>query len=633
MGEVLRYIPFAPVLTQAPLAEGTQGQAWDQYLATKEKAKGELGALEQRMAQTDPEKAKIMAAHQEILADPAMDDEIRGLVMEQLCSPDAAIAQIYDTYAAILTKSKNALMRERASDLQDVKRRLLRCWAGAPEQNLSTLAKPVIVVADDLFPSDTASLDRARVLGIVTQVGGSTSHTAIIARSYEIPAVLGVTGAMDALADGQFIVLDAVEGRVIPNPTEEEITRYSQQAAQLQAELQITKAYRDKLPVTLDGHRVEVHLNVAAATEQELAGAAFADGCGLFRTEFLYTSSQGLPDETQQFQIYKKVLTAFGDKPVTLRTMDIGGDKQVPCLDLPKESNPFLGVRGLRLSLSKPELFRTQIRAALRASAHGKLQIMMPMVGALDEVYAAKAIIQAEGEKLDAQGIPWDHAVPIGIMVEIPSIALIADRVAEEVDFVSVGTNDLIQYLCAADRMNPGVRPYYQDYHPALFRLLDILSQTFREAGKPLSICGELGSDPLAIPALVGLGIQKLSMGAAAIAGAKRVIRNLDLPQAQAMPSCQGGTDGVGVTLSAVGLQITNQNQTYGYVVDDLHTIALRLADGTEQVIVDDANAIDQTLYALGTEDGKTVTYALAQTFALDQVTAVVLNGTAYPLH
>ena len=340
---------------------------------------------------------------------------------------------------------------------------------------------------------------------------------------------------MDALADGQFIVLDAVEGRVIPNPTEEEITRYSQQAAQLQAELQITKAYRDKLPVTLDGHRVEVHLNVAAATEQELAGAAFADGCGLFRTEFLYTSSQGLPDETQQFQIYKKVLTAFGDKPVTLRTMDIGGDKQVPCLDLPKESNPFLGVRGLRLSLSKPELFRTQIRAALRASAHGKLQIMMPMVGALDEVYAAKAIIQAEGEKLDAQGIPWDHAVPIGIMVEIPSIALIADRVAEEVDFVSVGTNDLIQYLCAADRMNPGVRPYYQEYHPGLFRLLDILSQTFQAAGKPLSICGELGSDPLAIPALIGLGIRKLSMGASAIAGAKRVIRNLALAQAQAL--------------------------------------------------------------------------------------------------
>ena len=422
-------------------------------------------------------------------------------------------------------------MRERASDLQDVKRRLLRCWAGAPEQNLSTLAKPVIVVADDLFPSDTASLDRARVLGIVTQVGGSTSHTAIIARSYEIPAVLGVEGAMDALADGQFIVLDAVEGRVIPNPTKEETARYGQQAAQLQAELQITKAYRDKLPVTQDGHRVEVHLNVAAATEQELAGATFADGCGLFRTEFLYTGGQGLPDENQQFQIYKKVLTAFGDKPVTLRTMDIGGDKQVPCLDLPKESNPFLGVRGLRLSLSKPELFRTQIRAALRASAHGKLQIMMPMVGALDEVYAAKAIIRAEGEKLDAQGIPWDHAIPVGIMVEIPSIALIADRVA----FASVGTNDLIQYLCAADRMNPGVRPYYQEYHPGLFRLLDILSQTFQAAGKPLSICGELGSDPLAIPALVGLGIRKLSMGASAIAGAKRVIRNLALAQAQAL--------------------------------------------------------------------------------------------------
>lgn len=535
MGEVLRYIPFTPVLAQAPLAEGAQAQAWEQYLAAKAQAKAELDTLEQRMAQTDPEKAKIMAAHEEILADPAMDDEIRLLVMEQRCGPDAAIAQIYDTYAAILAKSKNPIMRERASDLRDVKRRLLRCWANAPEQDLSSLPRPAIVVADDLFPSDTASLDRARVLGIITQVGGSTSHTAIIARSYEIPAVLGVEGAMDALKDGQFVILDAQEGRVILDPSEEEKERYRQQAARLQAEMQITKAYRDKAPVTQDGCRIEVHLNVAAATEQELAGTAYADGCGLFRTEFLYTDGQGLPDEAQQFRIYKKVLSAFGDKPVTLRTMDIGGDKQVPCLDLPKESNPFLGVRGLRLSLSKPDLFRTQIRAALRASAHGKLQIMMPMVGALDEVYAAKEIIQAEGNGLDAAGIPWDHAIQIGIMVEVPSIALIADRVAEEVDFVSVGTNDLIQYLCAADRMNPGVRPYYQEYHPGLFRLLDILSQTFQAAGKPLSICGELGADPLAIPALIGLGIQKLSMGASSIPGAKRVIRNLDLAQAKAL--------------------------------------------------------------------------------------------------
>lgn len=535
MGEVLRYIPFTPVLAQGPLEAGTQAEAWEQYCATKAQAKGELAALEQRMAQTDPEKAKIMAAHGEILEDPAMEDEIRMLVLEQLCSPDVAVAQVYDTYAAILAKSKNPMMRERASDLRDVKRRLLRCWAQAPEQDLSSLPRAAIVVADDLFPSDTASLDRERVLGIVTQVGGSTSHTAIIARSYEIPAVLGVEGAMDALKDGQFVILDAQEGRVILDPSEEEKERYRQQAARLQAEMQVTKAYRDKAPVTQDGCRIEVHLNVAAATEQELAGAAYADGCGLFRTEFLYTDGQGLPDEAQQFQIYKKVLTAFGDKPVTLRTMDIGGDKQVPCLELPKESNPFLGVRGLRLSLAKPDLFRTQIRAALRASAHGKLQIMMPMVGALDEVYAAKAIIQAEGEKLDAEGIPWDHHVPVGIMVEVPSIALIAEQVAKEVDFVSVGTNDLTQYLCAADRMNPGVRPYYQDYHPALFRLLDSLSQTFQAAGKPLSICGELGSDPLAIPALIGLGIRKLSMGASAIAGAKRVIRNLELGQAEAL--------------------------------------------------------------------------------------------------
>ncbi len=239
-------------------------------------------------------------------------------------------------------ESENALMRERASDLQDVKRRLLRCWAGGPEQNLSSLAKPVIVVADDLFPSDTASLDRARVLGIVTQVGGSTSHTAIIARSYEIPAVLGVTGAMDALADGQFIVLDAVEGRVIPNPTEEEITRYSQQAAQLQAELQITKAYRDKLPVTLDGHRVEVHLNVAAATERPRERPLrMAAACSARNS---YTpAARGCRMKPEQFQIYKKVLTAFGDKPVTLRTMDIGGTNRRPAWTCLRRAIPSWG--------------------------------------------------------------------------------------------------------------------------------------------------------------------------------------------------------------------------------------------------------------------------------------------------
>lgn len=535
IGAVLRYEPFRPSLATRPLSAEAVPQALASYEETRRRAQKELDALEAGLMEHDPDKAKIMAAHRDILLDPAMDEEVRTLVLDQCVSPDAAIAQTYDTYAAILSRSKNQVMRERASDLLDVKGRLLRCWAGAPERNLSALPGPVIVVADDLFPSDTVALDRAHVLGIVTQVGGGTSHTAIIARSYEIPAVLGIPGAMDALTDGQTVILDAVKGQVIIAPTAEEQAEYRKQADRLSRQLLEVKAFLDAEPVTRDGTQVEVCANIAAVNEQELSGAAHSDGCGLFRTEFLFLGGDHLPSEEEQYETYKKVLTAFGEKPVTLRTMDIGGDKQLPSLDLPKESNPFLGIRGLRLSLDRLDLFRTQARAALRASAHGNLKIMMPMVGALDEVRRAKAVFAEEGAALDAADAPWDHSVQIGIMVEVPSIALIADLIVDEVDFISVGTNDLTQYLCAADRMNPAVRPYYQDYHPALFRMLGYLARTFAGAGKSVSICGELGGDPLAVPVLVGLGIRKLSMGLASIPAVKQVIRSLEKGEAEAL--------------------------------------------------------------------------------------------------
>lgn len=535
IGKVLLYTPFVPRLNTGLLSLDAVPNALASYDAAMARSKAELDALEAQVAANDPDKAKIIAAHRDILEDPAMDEEIRQLIAQGLMSPDAAVAQVYDTYAAILGKSKNAMMRERASDLNDVKSRFLRCWAGVPEKTLSSLPEPVIVVADDLFPSDTVSLDRANVLGIITQVGGATSHTAIIARSYEIPAVLGVPYAMDTLHDGQEIILDAVEGRILVQPTEETRARYTVQAEALAEQRAETKRYLDTEPMTLDGTRLEVRLNVAAAGNAKLAGAEHTDGCGLFRTEFLYLNSDHLPDEEEQYQAYVKVLKAFGDKPVILRTMDIGGDKQLPLLQLEKESNPFLGIRGLRLSLERLDLFRAQLRAALRASAHGNLQIMFPMVGGLDDLRRAKAVIAQEGANLDAAGIPWDHHIQVGVMVEVPSIALIADLVADEVDFASVGTNDLTQYLCAADRMNQAVRAYYQEYHPALFRTLGRLAKAFGAAGKSVSVCGELGGDPLAIPVLAGLGIHKLSMGLASIPAAKRIIRNLDMAEAQAL--------------------------------------------------------------------------------------------------
>ena len=534
LGRVLKYRPFVPSVSDAPISTEDVEAAWASYGKTVELARQELDCLEARLLADSPDKAKIVAAHREILQDPAMDEEIRGLI--GACTPpDAAIERVYGSFIELLGRSKNEMMCERASDLVDVKNRLLRCWAGEPERNLARLEQPVIVVADDLYPSDTVSMDRSKVLGIITQVGGATSHTAIIARSYEIPAVLGVPGALAALEDGAEIVLDAVKGEIVLCPTGEECAAYAAAAEQVRENLRETAAYLDAEPVTLDGVRAEVRLNVAAANDFELSGAVHADGCGLFRTEFLYLEGDRLPGEEEQYQIYKRVLLAFGEKPVVLRTLDVGGDKQLACLELPHESNPFLGVRGLRLCLAHEALLRTQVRAALRASVHGSLRVMLPMVGALDEVRAAKAIFREEGEALSAAGIPWNPSMPVGIMVEVPSIALIADLAADEVDFVSVGTNDLCQYLTASDRMNPSVKPYHQDYHPAMFRALGYIARSFQAAGKPVSVCGELGGDPLAIPALLGLGIQKLSMSRASLAGAKRVIRSIRMEDAQAL--------------------------------------------------------------------------------------------------
>ena len=319
IGTVLRYKPFCPRLQEEPLSAGTEARMLERYEQTRNKAGEELDALEKQLLDKAPDKAKIVAAHRDILLDPAIDEEIRTMVTGQNISPDSAIARTYDTYAALLSKSKNKLMQERASDLLDVKGRLLRCWAGEPERNLSVLSEPVIVVADDLYPSDTVALDRTHVLGIVTQVGGATCHTAIIARSYEIPAVLGVEGAMEQLHDGQTIILDAEAGKILIQPSAQDLAEYRTKGERVAAQLREEKAYLDKEPITQNGTRLETCLNVAAATAQELAGAAYADGCGLFRTEFLYLNSDHLPDEEEQYRAYKKVLTAFGSKPVILR--------------------------------------------------------------------------------------------------------------------------------------------------------------------------------------------------------------------------------------------------------------------------------------------------------------------------
>jgi phosphotransferase system enzyme I (PtsI) len=536
IGKVYLYQPYVPEVTEGEIPEAEAPEAIARYEAMLEGAKKELEAVCQGLeAAGNEDKAKIFTAHQDILFDVAMDEEIRDKISYDLLAPEWAVHKVYEKFMKMLGKAKDPLIRERVADLRDVKNRLLRVAAGVPEKNLAALTEPVVVVAHDLLPSDTATLDRKNVLAIVTEVGGATSHSAIIARSYEIPALLGVAGILEKLSHGQEVAVDALEGAVIAEPTPEQKAEFATRREAFLARRAQEKEFLGVEPRMADGSLVPVHLNVGSASSQELAAEKYTSGVGLFRTEFIYMGREQLPTEEEQYEIYKKVLTAFGDRPVTLRTLDIGGDKKLPCMELPKEENPFLGNRALRLCFSMPEVFLTQLRAALRASVHGNLWIMFPMVGSLEDIRRAKGYLEQAKAQLEERGLPYSPAVKVGIMVEIPSIALVADLAAKEVDFASIGTNDLTQYSIAVDRMNPALGEYYQNYHPALFRLIGYVVKSFTQEGKPVSVCGEMGGDPLAAAVLVGLGMSKLSMGAASVARIKKLLSGLTMEKARTL--------------------------------------------------------------------------------------------------
>ena len=534
VGKVYLYQPYVPQVTEGEIPEGEVPGAIARYETLLEGAKKELEQICRRLeAAGDGDKAKIFTAHTDILFDVAMDEEIRDKITYDFMTPEWAIHKVYEKFIKILNKAKDDLIRERVADMRDVKNRLLRIAAGVPEKNLAALGEPVIVVAHDLLPSDTATLDRKNVLALVTEIGGATSHSAIIARSYEIPALLGVDGAMENLSHGQEIAVDAVEGLLVADPSGEVKADFAKKREAFLKRREEEKKFLGVEPRMADGTLLPVHLNVGSANDQELAAEKYTDGVGLFRTEFIYMGKEQLPTEDEQYEIYKKVLTAFGDRPVTIRTLDIGGDKKLQCMELPVEENPFLGNRALRLCFSMPEVFLTQLRAALRASVHGNLWIMFPMVGSMDDIRRAKAFVQQAKDQLDAQGVPYSPNVKLGIMVEIPSIALVADLAAKEVDFASIGTNDLTQYSTAVDRMNPALREYYQSYHPALFRLIGYVVESFAKEGKPVSVCGEMGGDPYAAAVLAGLGMSKLSMGSASVARIKKMLSGLTMEKAR----------------------------------------------------------------------------------------------------
>ena len=505
-GPVFLYQPFTAAVSGDLLEESAVPEALNKYEAARKNAEAELKALHARLQSADPEKAKIFTAHIDILFDEAMDGDIREQIENNRYPPDRAIAEVFEKYARILRKAPDPLIKERASDIRDVKTRLIRIWNGVPEKNLSSLPAPAVIVVHDLLPSDTATLDRKNVLAIVTEIGGSTSHSAIIARSYGIPAILGVDKATEHFSQGETVIADALTGQVISEPTKEQLRGCAEKRRRFFAQQDQINTFINKEDVSPDGVRVDIELNLASVSEQALEGEKYTDGVGLFRTEFLYLGRDSLPTEEEQFEIYRAVLTKFGGRPVTLRTLDIGGDKKLGCLNLPHEENPFLGNRALRLCFDRPDIFRTQLRAAFRASVYGNLWIMFPMVASIDDIFRAKQAVFEVKKELTDENIAFSPDVKLWIMIEIPSIALLADFAAKEVDFASIGTNDLCQYTMAVDRLNPAVNEYYQSYNPALFRLIHLAAKSFLENGKPVCVCGELGGDPRAAVLLLGMG-------------------------------------------------------------------------------------------------------------------------------
>jgi len=532
-GSVYLYQAFACDVYETYVQAGGEEDALKSYEQAVRAADDELLRLAASFSADHADKAKIFEAHREILADEEIGEEIRSAILDERQAADFAVNRVYTEFAQLLSKVTDELIAARATDIRDVRNRLIRILHGEMEKNLSALHAPVVVVAHDLLPSDTATLDRKNVLAIVTEVGGTTSHSAILARSFGIPAVLGVPDVTEAFRDGACAAVDAMSGEVYLEP--DDAVRQSicrKREAFLKDRLDAARYLLDGAQLR-DGTHVDVGLNIGSGAET--GAIRYCDFIGLFRTEFLYMQTDRLPDEEAQFEAYRDVLQRAEGKPVTIRTLDIGGDKTLPGLSLPKEENPFLGCRALRLCLRNRDLFLTQLRAILRASVYGQFWIMFPMVGSLDDLRAAKEALAEAMRMLDQRGIPYDKNMKTGVMIEIPSAAFMAAEIAAECDFASVGTNDLCQYLHAADRMNPDVKSYYQSFSPAMFRALNMIFNAFHAAGNPVSVCGELAGDPAAAPVLAGLGLRKFSMNAGAVAGVKRALRQISLAEAQAL--------------------------------------------------------------------------------------------------
>ena len=494
----------------------------------REKSRKEIEALYQQTLKSMGEKeASIFNAHLMILDDPEVLGQVENEIKGNRLNTEWALKEVTDRFISIFESIEDEYLKERVSDLKDVTSRIQKILLGIGTTDFSNLQHEAIIVAEDITPSDTAQMDKRRVLGFITEVGGRTSHSAIMARTMEIPAVVGVENITSKVKDGDIIILDGEEGHIIINPDKALLDAYMKKKKEYDAfNMEVSKLKGEKT-ITKDGFEVELVANIGTPKDLEGVLKNAAEGVGLYRTEFLYMDRDKLPTEEEQFDAYKTVAEGLKGMPVIIRTLDIGGDKDLPYLQLPKEMNPFLGYRAIRLCLDKVDIFKTQLRALLRASAYGNIKIMFPMISSIEELREAKGILEEVKEELRTKDICFNQELEVGIMVEIPSVAVMADTFAKEVDFFSIGTNDLIQYTVAVDRGSSKISHLYNHFHPAVLRLIKQVIDSGHKEGIWVGMCGEAAGDPKLIPILIGMSLEEFSMSPSSILRSRWIINNI----------------------------------------------------------------------------------------------------------
>lgn len=493
-----------------------------------EKARREIQLIRQQVRKNQGEEhAAIFDSHLLMLDDPYYIGTIEEIVQKEKVNVESALVKVTELLISTFKQLNNLYIRERITDIQDVVDRILAHLLGKSLPNISLIQKEAIIVAPDLKPSETVQIDKQFVQGFVTENGGRTSHAAIIARSLEISAVVGAKGATDKINHGDYLILDGINGIVHVNPCEDTIQKYKKQRERINASSKYLTSFKNIMTKTVDHHMIDLHANVNYINDIERALDNGSDGIGLFRSEFIFMESSRFPTEDEQFEIYKKALQQMHDKPVVIRTLDIGGDKQLPYYSMPEETNPFLGLRSIRFTLKEKELLTTQLRALLRASRYGNLKIMFPMITTMEELVEIKQLLNQIKTELNKANITIADNIEIGIMIETPAAAIISDILIHEVDFFSIGTNDLIQYTVATDRMNENVSHLYEPLHPAILRLIKHVIDTANNHGKWVKICGEMASDERAIPILIGFGLTTFSMDPSSILTVRKLMNSL----------------------------------------------------------------------------------------------------------